>query len=33
MNTFKNKNTEIFYVVSLHIYAELLTQRIKRPAI
>mgnify|MGYP000790062326 CR=1 FL=1 len=21
MNTFKNKNTEIFYVVSLHIYA------------
>lgn len=23
MNTFKNKSTEIYYVVSLHIYAEL----------
>ncbi len=23
MNTFKNKSTEIFYVVSLHIYANL----------
>lgn len=33
MNTFKNKNTEILYVVSLHIYAGFLTQRIKRPAI
>ncbi|EDX1061779.1 hypothetical protein GTD05_002378, partial [Salmonella enterica] len=27
MNTFKNKNTEIFYVVSLHIYAELFNSK------
>ncbi len=29
MNTFKNKNTEIFYVVSLHIYAELFNSKDK----
>lgn len=33
MNTFKNKNTEIFYVVSLHIYAELFNSKEKRPVI
>ncbi|CAM8090028.1 Uncharacterised protein [Klebsiella pneumoniae] len=27
MNTFKNKSTEIFYVVSLHIYAELFNSK------
>ncbi|WDX51551.1 hypothetical protein LPA79_14125 [Salmonella enterica subsp. enterica] len=29
MNTFKNKTTEIFYVVSLHIYAELFNSKDK----
>ncbi|SYN35394.1 Uncharacterised protein [Klebsiella pneumoniae] len=29
MNTFKNKSTEIFYVVSLHIYAELFNSKDK----
>ncbi|MEW1489370.1 hypothetical protein AB0X39_19650 [Escherichia coli] len=29
MNTFKNKNTEIFYIVSLHIYAELFNSKDK----
>lgn len=29
MNTFKNKSIEIFYVVSLHIYAELFNSKDK----
>ncbi len=29
MNIFKNKSTEIFYVVSLHIYAELFNSKDK----
>lgn len=29
MNTFKNKSTEIFYLVSLHIYAELFNSKDK----
>ncbi len=29
MNTFKNKNTEIFYVVSLHVYAEIFNSKDK----
>ncbi|EPY5181762.1 TPA: hypothetical protein L9L06_004676 [Klebsiella pneumoniae] len=29
MNLFKNKSTEIFYVVSLHIYAELFNSKDK----
>ena len=29
MNTFKNKSTEIFYVVSFHIYAEIFNSKDK----